>query len=197
MFYIVFFVTNYFSLGIGVWLAIRHDEILRMEMPNLIIQAKKTVVDAIPVGEEAPPSPRNATQISANDSFQAFVADESETVMAADETPLPTPVDPLESPAHVSSDKESHVKPVPRRIDPASKSPLPSVGMIEQVIGMAESVPEDDLQGIISQLQEIHGVIANADKRCYVSEDADSFVTPEEEKYVTTAICRPTVGCKR
>ena len=86
------------------------------------------------------------------------------------------------------------------RLDSAvpSKSSLqPNGEMIEQLVGLVEDDELDELVAIVQPLQEIHHLASEADVRCYVSEDVESFITPDKEQYATTAICRPKVGRKR
>lgn len=68
--------------------------------------------------------------------------------------------------------------------------------MTEQLVAMIQDDDSDEFSFIVEQLQEIHDMTTTADESCYVSEDADSFLTPDEEQYATTAICRPRVGKK-
>ena len=200
MFYFVFFVTNYFSLGFGFWLAIRHGEYLR-EHP-LIMQTvndgkAETIIEAVSsiqedADTESPPlqetSPQPVLAQSESDgTSQNPAQDDLETVVMVD--------DAITDQVELDETKLRESEQIPTATTPAIERP--SAGMIEQVIGIAENVPNDDLQDIVSQLQEIRGVITNADNRYYVFEDAESFLTPHEEKYVTTAICRPVVGRKK
>ena len=73
----------------------------------------------------------------------------------------------------------------------------PTGEVVEQLVGMAEDNESNDLAAIVQQLQEIHHLASEADMHCYVSEDAECFITPDKEQYATTAICRPKVGCKK
>ena len=85
------------------------------------------------------------------------------------------------------------------RLDDAELSitkPLFSGEMIEQLVGMMEDDESDELAPIVWQLQEIHDLTTAADRHYYVSEDANFFITPDNEHYATTTICRPMVGRK-
>ena len=79
----------------------------------------------------------------------------------------------------------------------SAQEPQTSGEMTEQLVGMAEDSESNDLSAIVQQLQEIHNLASEADIHCYASEDVENFITPEKERYATTAICRPKVGCKK
>ena len=211
MFYFVFFVTNFFALGFGFWLAMRHGEYLR-EHPLIMQTANdgttETMIEAAfnvpedadtesPSLQETLPQPilaqnenDDASQISAQDDLKTVImADDAITDRAELDETL------VHEPEEIAMD--SAEMPTDMPVIEMSAVEMPSAGMIEQVIGMVENVPDDDLQNIVSQLQEIRGVISNTDNRCYVFEDAESFLILNDEKYVTTAICRPVVGRKK
>ena len=200
MFYFVFFVTNYFALGFGFWLAMRHGEYLRehpLTMQTTNDGKTETIIEAVsntPEDEDTESPPLRETpaqpilaQSENNDTSQISVQDDPETAVLVDDT--------ITDQAELDETRVHKSKQMPNIA--MNSAEMPSAGMIEQVIGMAGNVPDDDLQDIVSQLQEIHGVITNADNRCYISEDAEAFLTPHEEKYVTTAVCRPVVRRKK
>jgi len=83
--------------------------------------------------------------------------------------------------------------------------PLPSTAVIENIVNMIQEnngvISENDglneFSEIASQLQEIHDLIASPDKKYYISQDAESFITPAEFPFVTSMFCRPIVGRKK
>jgi hypothetical protein len=203
MFYFTFFVTNFFALGLGFWFAMRHGEYLR-EYPLVMQTASngktETMIEAVSnISEDACAEnpPLQETQAidqpaQSDDTSQIPTQDNLETVIMADDA---TTDQAITDQAELDETQIHESEQMP--IATMSAIEMPSAAMIEQVIGMAETVPDNDLQNIVSQLQEIRGVIANTDNRCYVFENAESFLVLNDEKYVTTAICRPLVGRKK
>ena len=263
MFYIIFLITNFFTLGVGVWLAMRHGEFMRAQrLGTSIVQEESQGMDATvqvdespvekesqgPTAEEMQEEPQNTPlqenqseveeipQISNDPTSDHQISGDTEPPMV-EMTDTPSAPEPEIS--EISPEAETEIpeiapETVPETVlcDPPSQevsaqetvaqeaaiqendpvraqedenemppvlqSPLPSVEMLEQIIGMTESVPNhDDLQEIATQLQEICGVLADTNDPCYVSEDAEFFITENEEKYATTTICRPVVGRKK
>ena len=180
MFYFVFFVTNYFALGFGFWLAMRHGEYLRehpLVMQTVNDGTTETMIEAVssvPEDMDTKNSPLQETSV------QPILAQSNNAITDQ---------------AELEGTQVRELEPIPATTMSAVE--MLSAGIIEQVIGMAENASNDDLHNIVSQLQEIRGAISNADNHCYVFEDAESFLTRNDEKYVTTAICRPVVGRKK
>jgi len=207
MFYFVFFVTNYFALGFGFWLAMRHGEYLR-EHPLIIQTANdgktETIIETVSNISEDVDTENSSLQempvqlilAQSDDTLQISTQDDMETIIMADDA-ITDQAEPDETQVRESEPISDIAMDFTEMPTTMSAVEMPSAGMIEQVIGMAENVPDDNLQNIISQLQEIRGVITNADNHCYIFEDAESFLTLNDEKYVTTAICRPVVGRKK
>ena len=165
MFYIAFLTFSYISLGLGVWIAMRHKEVLRR-------------------GQEHESDAGNQS----NEFMLPYQMSQEETLNIAAES---AEVDYDAPPAIVNEQM-----PVDSVTPPVTESQS-NGEMIEQLVGMAEDSESNDMAAIVQQLQEIHHLVSEADIRCYVSEDAECFITPDKEQYATTAICRPKVGSKK
>jgi len=166
MFYIVLFVFGYISLGLGVWIAMRHKEILRHQQRQEYgskNQSDEFMMMSYQMSQE---EKRDGWNESAEGNSDASLEMANEQMR-------------LDSATLLASESQADGE------------------MIEQLVGMVEENESDELTAIVQQLQEIHNLISEADMRCYVSEDAECFITPDEEQYATTAICRPKVGCKK
>ena len=165
MFYVFFFAFGYISLGLGVWIAIRHKEVLRHEQTQ-----------------------------------EYGTKNQSEELMPPYQMSQEEKQEGLKESVEGINDVTPEIVNEQIRLSGASPSVTESQShgeMIEQLVGMVEDSESDELAAIVRQLQEIHHLASEADIRCYVSEDAESFVTPDEEQYATTTICRPKVGHKK
>ena len=221
MFYIVFLLTNYLALGVGVWLAIRHGEMLRNEAAGKLqkknmesaLLAMKTMPQPPPAeftekkeqAKQTEQTEQNEPSIAGADSIHSFPIEEYSAGQNAKTEPLPEPL--AESLAEEMAEiPEIAELPEPVEVAETQHQPLSSGEMIEQIEQMVGMISDDDadLKEIAAQMQEIRQEIhqqiyeaaSTADSACYISEDAEAFITPDEKKYVTTAICRPIVGRK-
>ena len=175
MLYFIYLFSNMISLGMGIWLAMCHAEILRDQENHMHRNQEKGVSDEMRVA-----------------SSELRVANDEERVMTdTDILPLtacPSSLTPNPSPETL------------KQVDhptPSVTKPLLFGEMTEQLVAMIQDDDSVEFRSIVEQLQEIHDMATSADESCYASEDAESFLTPEEEQYATTAICRPKVGRKK
>ena len=185
MFYIVFLVSNYIALGVGVWIAMRHGEILRHQSEQNSTKYEDTFYSPLEkplMEQEIEPVEESVISETDIDRFDLGGIHDAETNQSP-EAQTPEIVD------RESDDNDRSLY---------NKMPLsPSHRLIEQLVGMTRHDEPDELVSIASQLQEILEMTTGADDNYYASEDAEFFVTPDEEQYATTAICRPMVGRKK
>jgi hypothetical protein len=184
MFYIFLFAFGYISLGLGVWIAMRHKEMLRRQLEN-----KDQVNDTLSSWQTPPEEKLSDTEDSSIDTQPSEITADHQNASE------PTHVEETLEKPQVNVDEPAQSN----QFDDMTEStgePQASGEMIEHLVGMVEEEEADELTGIVEQLQEIHHLASEADIRCYASEDAEFFITPDKEQYATTAICRPKVGRK-
>lgn len=197
MFYVVFFISNYISLGIGSWIAIRHGEIARNQLmqgkihqPEIILDSKITQTASKSHQNQISENPFDKTPETGTPEAEENGFDNHinvEEAMRNVDGKLPRPhTQEWQADAVFVNELPSTPTPLP----------LPSGEMIERLVGMIEEEGSGELTSLASHLQEIHDMLTPADKRYYASEDAEFFVTPNEQKYASIAICRPIVGRK-
>lgn len=248
MLYLMVFVFNYLAIGGGIWVAIRHEELLRREtmhpaigqiqkrLDPLEITPKDTQYDAdshpLESQENQTVTVGNVSQnvMDGSDDSVAGHSDiidgagetidaASETIGAASETigsvgetknsilsDLPVSSGINESaiqPSLETNSEEERLTANDRvRLDRDRLSvdkPLFAEEMyeiIEQLVGMREDDELKEMASLITQIQEINDMVAVANHHYFVSEDADCFVTPDNQQYATTTFCRPIVGRK-
>ena len=244
MFYIVFLLSNFLALGVGVWVAIRHGEILHSEeaeksdetsgpalgekpsLSNDETETDKPSTDE-PFSADAPlgdsfiekqtqneffTSPDVAeTDFSVTDNISeadtpqasvsetAAIPDENDQPFSASEgeTILKNKVSPQEMLALKSTISEKPAKQESTETPFSPQTIFSSDEVIEQLAVMVADEESSELKAIVSQLQQISEMATTADRSCYASVDAEAFVMAHEEKYTTTAICRPMVGRKK
>ena len=202
MFYLTFFVSNYVSLGIGVWVAIRHGELLRHQKNDAIWQAqKKELTQKI-----LPDDTQNDADMTQHSNDDSVDSDTDHSIGSDVAWEAPTPVSSDRNvmdhqPRLETNRAEERLPPNERlRLDngkPSVAKPLFTGDMIEQLVGMEKVEMAKELAPIMTQLQEIHDMATTTDNHYCASEDADFFITPDRQQYATTTICRPMVGQKR
>jgi len=165
MFYVVFLTFGYISLGLGVWIAMRHKAELRHSVEQESDNKNQTN-EFSPLYQMLQEEVQNGEKVITKGSGDTPPVIVDEQMRLNSSTPSATEVQLIGD-------------------------------MTEQLVGMAEDSEPVELAAIVQQLQEIHNLASGTDVRCYVSEDAECFVTPDKEQYSTTAICRPKVGCKK
>ncbi len=196
MIYVVFIISNYISLGIGVWIAIRHGEIARNQLTQKNLQQSRSLLETQEIlsdpnlneyqvvgDNDGQISEINLSENKENSTDNRFVAEEP-TLNA----------DVKFSPPHAQEWRADAL--FVNELPPTAHLPLPSGEMVEQLVGMIKEEGTGELVPLASELQEIHDMLTSTDKRYYASADAKFFVTPDEQKYASTAICRPIVGRK-
>jgi hypothetical protein len=223
MIYIFFLLVNFLAMGLGVWLAIRQKEqsLRAVKTNNLQMTAEMSE----PTEEMISLTPKSAQKIKtrqyqpkkeSDKSFEEpeiITQDNSEilTEHAVENSELPdhfimSRLSATESATDFVEEKPetSFVEPMrktePNEYEITSESEIlpTSTAMIENVVEMIQkSDASDEFSEIASRLQEIHDLMATPDKQYYVSEDAQSFVTPKESSFVSTIFCRPIVGRKK
>ena len=200
MFYIVFFVSNYIAMGIGVWIALCHGEILRQPLEHNDIKHE----DCFYPWLEKPLVEQKEDSI-VTDETQHFDFDGASIVKNPVQSVYNNTTSGLLRSGikdHVVIDKEVPLEADQEEsetewYDPDRMPLFSSNRLIDQLVGMIRHDEADELTSIVTQLQEIHNMAMVADDNYYASEDAQFFITPHEEQYATTAICRPIVGRKR
>lgn len=169
MIYLIIFVSNYFSIGTGVWVAMRHGEISRRHEIHTAIGQTHLFGVPKPVSHDEEQKDVDVTQQISDDIIRDR---EEENLAASDRLRRDNGILSIAKPQFAGD-------------------------MIEQLVGMAKDDVSKELASIVNQLQEIHDMAMGADNHFYASEDADSFITPDTEQYATTTFCRPVVGSKK
>ena len=232
MLYLMIFVSNYIALGGGVWVAIRHEELLRREKMHdatgqiqKSFESPKTSPKDVPLDAAGYPleSQENQTMTVGNVSqnvmdgsddsvagYSDIIDGASETIDAAGETKnsilSETPVSSGINESDIQPSLETN--PEEERLSANDRVRLDSAGLsvakpqladeiIEQLIGMGKDDELKEMASLITQIQEINDMVAAANHHYFVSEDADCFVTPDNQQYATTTFCRPIVGRKQ
>ena len=241
MLYLMIFVFNFLAIGGGVWVAIRHEELLRREtmhpaigqiqkrLDPLEITPKDTQYDAdshpLESQENQTVTVGNVSQnvMDGSDDSVAGYSDiidgAGETIDAANETigsvgetknsilsdlPVSSGINESDNQTSLETNPEEERLTVNDRVrldrDRLSvDKPLFAEEMyeiIEQLVGMREDDELKEMASLITQIQEINDMVAVANHHYFVSEDADCFVTPDNQQYATTTFCRPIVGRK-
>jgi len=227
MIYIIFFVSQFMTLGVGAWFAMSRLELSKKHHQNhQPLMNQGTVLASIPDIPEDETSiidAADSVQPGNSETVQEKVAVVEDSVTKISDSVnseygdvtlnsiMPDVVDnTIREPMKGNTDRnesdrswkkgtnpETDFMRTSERLHRDMSTPLPSGKMIEQLVSMIKEDSTGIPASIASQLQEIHNMVTSTDKHYFASENAEYFITQDEERYATTTICRPIVGRKR